>query len=522
MNLCYLCGREMFDEKVYLKDKDKFSEEPALKHKEHIIQNALIGRLKPNNILCKACGNKLNDTIDINFVNIFASITEILQKKNVQKERKNNSPELKGHFLNKETQEKINIIIKDLKASPVKPYYKVDYENKIIKIYANESIAKNYKNKVVSEVKNQINDIQLYEIKYITDISSENGSLFLYFTEGIDNCNEKLCLGLNKIATGFAYHHGVRRTDLVRSLDITQDNEKIIYSKNVIPFFPIGCFDIFLELNRPELESYYPTHTLILFTQKYTNDKKLLYCYIDLFSTFQFYVLLNENYEGDDIHKEYYQTVLGQELPEIEIRKIRPKFLNVIIENFKIDRSKYKGSSTNDLYDFVEEEYKKIQLKSQINIDDILVNIANDLMICYSVSQVSKLSSLPNFPLKDVINSFRNFKSLHLQCFLSEIKHYLDKNNYIFRRYFYDDDGNDEVEILSTPDEIIASYKKNELPIKAYGYRKFQQLQSFANSTPKEDILHTLYQKKLYSQPIIEVSEKHFEQVDIIDTNECF
>ncbi len=50
MNLCYLCGREMFDEKVYLKDKDKFSEEPALKHKEHIIQNALMGRLKPNNI----------------------------------------------------------------------------------------------------------------------------------------------------------------------------------------------------------------------------------------------------------------------------------------------------------------------------------------------------------------------------------------------------------------------------------------------------------------------------------------
>ncbi|MEH2358144.1 HNH endonuclease, partial [Nostoc sp.] len=71
----------MFDEKVYLKDKDKFSEEPALKHKEHIIQNALIGRLKPNNILCKVCGNKLNDTIDRNFVNIFASITEILQKK---------------------------------------------------------------------------------------------------------------------------------------------------------------------------------------------------------------------------------------------------------------------------------------------------------------------------------------------------------------------------------------------------------------------------------------------------------
>ncbi|MEH2362177.1 hypothetical protein, partial [Nostoc sp.] len=380
----------------------------------------------------------------------------------------------------------------------------------------------NYKNRVISELKNQVNDIQLYEIKYITDISSENGSLFLYFTEGIDNCNEKLCLGLNKIATGFASHHGVKRTDLVRSLDITQGNEKIIYSKNVIPFFPIGCFDIFLELNRTELENYYPTHTLILFTQKYTNDKKLLYCYIDLFSTFQFYVLLNDNYKGDDIHKKYYQTVLGQELPEIEIRKIRPKLLNVIIEDFRIDRSKYKGNSINDLYDFVEEEYKKIQLKYQINIDEILENIANTLMICYSVSQESKLSSLPNLPQENIINSFRNFKSLDIQSFLSEIKHYLDRNNYIFRRYFYENDGNDEVEVLSTPDEIIASFKKNGLPNQPYGYMKFQQLQSFANSTPKEDILHTLYQKKLYSQTISEVSEKYFEQVDTNDTNECF
>ena len=550
MNLCYLCGREMFDKKYYLENEEKFTENPALKHDEHIIQNSLAGKLKSNNILCETCGSKLNESVDKNFGDLFALIiTEQLRKKNIHKERRNNSPTLEGYCFDKEKQKIIKVHIKDFKASPIKPFPKFDEENKIIKIYGSLSSVKSYKDKVISDLKNQGKDINSYKIQCITDISSDNDFFYLPFPEGNDNFNEILALlnhgmissnlerifdglnrqsilylcnseifrkGLNKIATGFAYDHGVKRSDLVRTLDITEGNEKIIDSDNIIPFFSQGMFDIFLDLHRSELENYYPTHTLILFTQKYTNNKKSLYCYIDLFSTFQYYVILNDNYEGEDIYEVYYQTVLKQEITKIDIRKVRPKHLNIIIEDFGIDRSKYQGSSVNDLYDFIEEEYKKLNPEYQINLYDELENIANKLIISYSVSQEIQLP-MPNLPQEKVIQSFRNFQDLDVISFLSEIKHFLDKDNYIFRRCFYKSDENDEVEILSTPDEMIVTLnlQKSHALAQEYGNMKFQQLQNFANSIPKEDILHTLLLKMLYHQPISKVIEKNPDQVDI-------
>lgn len=180
----------------------------------------------------------------------------------------------------------------------------------------------------------------------------------------------------------------------------------------------------------------------MLFTQNYTNNKKSLYCYIDLFSTFQYYVILNDNYEGEDIYEVYYQTVVKQEITKIDIRKVRLKHLNIIIEDFGIDMSKYQGYSVNDLYDFIEEEYKKLNPEYQINLYDELENIANKLIISYSLSQEIQLP-MPNLPQEKVIQSFRDFQNL--------------EDNYIFRRCFYKSDENDEVEILSTPDEMIVT-----------------------------------------------------------------
>jgi hypothetical protein len=127
MDLCYLCGREMFDRGYYRENKEKFTKEPALKHNEHIIQNSLAGQLKPNNILCETCGSKLNESVDKKFGDLFALIiTEQLRKKNIHKDRRNNSPILEGYCFCKEKQKIIKVHIKDFKASPIKPFKKVD------------------------------------------------------------------------------------------------------------------------------------------------------------------------------------------------------------------------------------------------------------------------------------------------------------------------------------------------------------------------------------------------------------
>lgn len=49
------------------------------KHCEHILHNALRGKLKSQNILCKQCGNKLNDEIDIAFVKFFSPVNELFK-----------------------------------------------------------------------------------------------------------------------------------------------------------------------------------------------------------------------------------------------------------------------------------------------------------------------------------------------------------------------------------------------------------------------------------------------------------
>ena len=62
-SICYLCGNSMISEEYYLSHKEEFKETPCLLHDEHIIQNALHGKLKSNSILCKNCGTILGDEI---------------------------------------------------------------------------------------------------------------------------------------------------------------------------------------------------------------------------------------------------------------------------------------------------------------------------------------------------------------------------------------------------------------------------------------------------------------------------
>lgn len=84
-------------------------------------------------------------------------------------------------------------------------------------------------------------------------------------------------------------------------------------------------------------------HNLILFSQ---NEN--LWCYIDLFNTFQYYVLLSNKWDPiENIHQSYLQMIqkLDRKLPDIYLRK--PKhvlayadFLTYVINKYGVDREK--------------------------------------------------------------------------------------------------------------------------------------------------------------------------------------
>jgi hypothetical protein len=477
---CYLCDKELIEKKYYEENKKNFNEKPAINHKEHIIQNGLHGKLKVEDILCSDCGGILSTEIDTQFCSLFDLITVQLKDILVKKDHgKNNKPKtLKGYlYKDNSLKDKIDINYKDRSASPETPYYEFNSESQQLKIFANKVRAEHFKNIVLEKLSQDGIDTKNIGIEVISDIQS-HGFLGLHFTEGVKDFNTKFGKGFSKIAIGFALSKGIKREELDDALKIKEDGtSEIISSNNLIPFFPLGPFDRFNEENRLITEAHYPSHKLILFSQKYSDNSKKLFCYISLFSTFQYYVRLNDQYLGSDIYETYYQTVLKQEVTDIDIKKTRPKDLSLIVNEFGIDTSKYEGQSITDYIDFIEREFKKITLSSQLDLSDTLTKSASILTTSYALSQAKQ--QMPYMPNKTVIESFKNIIEGQRLALLMELNTINNNDFSLYKTKFLEDDGKGQLEALSYPDELILAMKKNESIFKHYGRMKFDQLTDF-------------------------------------------
>jgi len=451
-----------------------FQTENRCKHNEHIIQNALYGKLKPNNILCQDCGTNFSQDVDKGFVNLFTPITERIKEILIAKDHgKDSINTLKG-ILYKDNADKIEVQIRSNEANPISPFYEYDEKQKAVTIYSNKVRARQYKPIVEKELKEKGVDISQITFQVCTDLSHK-GTLGINFTEGVEGFNDKFKLGFCKIAVGFATFCGIERTQMPRVLKINENGKgEIVFTKNLIPFVAIGAVDNIIELNRPKIEEYYPTHTIILFTQSFSDTKKHLYCYIDLFSTFQYYILINENYQGEDIVESYHQATTKQEMPEIDVRRIRPKYLNIVIDAFGIDKSKFKGGSVDDFIDFVESEVKKYNFNPKLDLKTELEKMLSKITTAYSMRKTG------NSPIEVELSEQQ------VLSFLYEMKNYFrdedDFNEKIFRRAFFKDDGAGNVEIMSCPIECISPATEHSFQ-RAYCHLKFNQMSKFVDDS---------------------------------------
>ena len=100
-----------------------------------------------------------------------------------------------------------------------------------------------------------------------------------------------------KIAFNFAVYSDVEVNKLNRVFD--SKNKELMNKPIVIPFVPMTLFDSIIESQ----DTYELFHVLRLF-----NYKNFLYACIELFSTFQVYVLLSDDFSGE-IYKEYCQVI---------------------------------------------------------------------------------------------------------------------------------------------------------------------------------------------------------------------
>jgi len=304
---------------------------------EHIIQNALGGKLESENICCDRCNNHIQKLIDDEFCKIFVPFTS-----EVEDFKKTNNagskPKSKGYaILNDGNQSKL--------------------------LYA-DVIKK-------TEVKQSKELINMEKIKGTENLDSriksglENLNV-MFQTFDLDNKYFKL--GLSKIAFNYAVSLGIDVKILQDVCNVKLDglnNEltDIDFNTKLIPFVAGNDFDEFIELN----SSFQLFHNLILY--RYMNQ---LWCYIDLFNTFQFYVLLTENYSNNEGTRYW---IYGNEFQYVQSNRNSNHTYSDIISEKLEEYHLIEGKNMNSLgYDFY---FDKNTLTKFFRIETPLENHGN-------------------------------------------------------------------------------------------------------------------------------------------------
>ena len=275
---CYLTGKKIKTA------KDDSGVDGSL---EHIIPNSLGGQVKSEFILTDEANRFLNEDIDKKFNSIFRSWVSRLDLKRDRKKTQSFSAVNRGYS--------VDVFYRNGKFFPKKPFF--DRDKKAI--YADsEKTAQNYK-------KHLIKKGEIEEGENVVVYDDLAGNFNVPFKLG----NTIFKRGLGKIAAGYAAKNSVSRKNMKCVIDLDRNviKERIV----IAPFLPTVTLEGFFEENKHR-SSHYPIHSLVLYANK---SSRLIYCYVELFSAFQFYVLLDDDYDGNDIYKSYvYDLVAEKEI----------------------------------------------------------------------------------------------------------------------------------------------------------------------------------------------------------------
>ena len=262
------------------------NKEITTRSREHVIQNALGGLYESEDICCPECNNYVSRQIDAPFTTIFNPVLgniDNLGKTN----NKDSTPLYTGTVAYQGTQ------------------YNAFFKGK--KITSCPDLSK--------KLRCNISQLPLDIVSYNFDLQ-----------------NDAFQTGIAKIAFNYALAQNVDFNILKPGLKVSDTNgtiNKIEYLYPIIPFMPTNRVDTYLELGTPT-ELY---HNMILFSQH-----NQLWCYVDLFNTFQYYVLLADTLpHGFHVHDSYMQTLqkLNRTEPKVEI--FSPKDAMIYAQQYGVE-----------------------------------------------------------------------------------------------------------------------------------------------------------------------------------------
>lgn len=377
-------------------------------HCEHIIPNGISGKLKTKGILCKDCGEHLGSEIDTYISNKFKILNNLLD---IERDRKKNpSASCYALFDNR----KVECVLKRGVLNFVKPY--VDSNKN--KIFCNIKSIKQLK----TMYNNETEGTYTYETK--TDKIE-----YLDLTSLLELTRED-CLALVKIAVEFALYSGVDIQQLNVAFKRNPNDKKGKFLEpKIIPYYPLNNFEYILENTKWFFEkqrinsngnnaiiSKYPTHSLHIFSHN-----KKLYCFISLYSYFEFYVCLSNCFR-EKISKWYIESVQKiQKYKKIyDLKNASLSDIDICSQDLGISREEImdKINSTKKGDPIIFE--KEIDVKPENEKSIYYMNsIVDDLLI--AINYYSKRKVVPNIlehiPIEiidclDSIEKCRTFSSI--------------------------------------------------------------------------------------------------------------
>ena len=372
---------------------------------EHVIPHKLGGALKSYKICCERCNNRMGEVVDAPFVRIFDALRAKMR-------RLNGCDKYAGPY---------SVILTPLRGKNV--------------IY--RGIVRNGKiscPELSRELKCSSKELNLSDRDIISVTFDWNNQAFIN--------------GLAKIAYGFALEHGLPSAQLKHGVHacLTADGnlDMVNFSFPIVPFFPLNSFDEFVELETKCVLC----HHLLLFAQG-----TKLWCYIDLFNTFQFYVLLSDSFLERMSTAEHFQLAesKARSIPEF------PRFRSP--KDIHIDAMTYGVEPTLDEVELNKRIANAIMTKSVVVSSE-----------AYLKDKLDEFAAHLRWGMKT------NGCSQNLLSGMSNMQLYFDQEDTVcidrYRQFFVACDGS----CKSYPDEDYAHYLSSRDTVNEYGHKKFFRL----------------------------------------------
>lgn len=380
------------------------NKEITTRSREHVIQNALGGLYESEDICCPDCNNYISREIDAPFTKIFNPILgniENLAKTN----NKKSTPAYTGTI----------------------SYNGKTYNDAFIKgdkIVGCASLSR--------ELKCDISKLPLEIKSYNFEIN-----------------NSSFKTGMAKIAFNYALAKDIDLGILQNGFAVAGKNgtiTKIEYKYPVIPFCPTNPVDAYMELATPT-ELY---HNMILFSQC-----NKLWCYIDLFNTFQYYVLLADNLpNGVKIYDNYMQTLQKLDRAEPQIKIFGPKDVMIYAQQYGVEPTMDQAELSRRIKNAIATKSQKQSMQGIIS---------------------KKMSQMNIFAIMQTLKSHEQMRQI-----AHTVPLYFDEQNNLrtenFRTLSTNANG---TQIITYPDSIMQLLESDKDMLARYTTAKFNKLNAF-------------------------------------------